>query len=126
MEFIAELPELIEDAEKLKGYWDETGLDMHIAAKCDGKIVVSTKHWTRVHYIVTSYSAFLLWKGLGDVSQDIGRKLIRSKKGDYVYIHKLSNKQTLDVFNKIVDRFDGKIERHLEWSWDISDAFIPV
>jgi hypothetical protein len=125
MEFIVLLPEIIEQAEKAKGYWDETGLDMHIAVNCDGRIAVSTKHWVRVHYVVTNYSAHILWNMLGDVSKEIGRKLIRSEKGPYVYMHKLNKEQTQEVFDKIVARTKGKVERHMEWSWDISDAFIP-
>lgn len=125
MDYIADLQEVVETGEKLKGYWDDTGLDMHIAVKLDGRIAVSTKHWTRVHYIVTPYSASILWTGLGEISEAIGRKLVRSTKGLYVYVHKLNAAQTLDVFDKIKHRFGGTVERHLEWSWDISDAFRP-
>ena len=132
--YIIMLQEVVTVAEQAKGYWDESGLDMHIAVKKRGQIAVSTKHWGRVHYIVPEKSVQPndLWDNvLGPVSEEIGRKLVRSEQGDYVYIHKLSLDQTQSVFDKIKEKMallvgDLEIERHLEWSWDISDAVLPT
>ncbi len=113
-------------AEKLKGYWDETGLDMHIAVTTDNKVIVSTKHWVRKHYIQTQMDPNILWERLGEVCNRIGRKLIRSEKGPYVYIDNLNIKQTQEVFNIIVEVLGvDTIDRVWELSWDIQNAVLP-
>jgi hypothetical protein len=127
--YIIVLQEVVAVAEQAKGYWDESGLDMHIAVKNKGQIAVSTKHWGRVHYIVpdATLEPQWLWNNvLEPVSNAVGRKLVKSLKGDYVYIHKLNLEQTQSIFDKIKEKV-GKytIERHLEWSWDIKDAVLP-
>ena len=124
--YIIMLQEVVSGAEKAKGYWDESGLDMHIAVKKSGQIAVSTKHWSRVHYIITEENTDTLWDKLGEVSDEVGRKLIKSNKGNYVYIHKLNLNQTQSIFDKIKEKLENiKIERHFEWSWDISDSVLP-
>lgn len=126
-EFIVIAIEVAEQAEKLKGYWDDTGLDMHIAVKICGTIAVSTKHWTRVHYITPTPTNTVqeIWKNLGTVSDDIGRKFIRSEKGPYVYINKLNEDQTQAVFDKLKEKFGNNVKRVWELSWDIDDAVLP-
>jgi hypothetical protein len=126
--YIVILKEVVSAAEQVKGYWDESGLDMHIAVKKSGQIVVSTKHWGRVHYLIPKdkISPDDLWNILGEVSDDVGRKLIKSEKGPYVYIHKLNINQTQHIFDTIKRKIvNFTIERHLEWSWDISDVILP-
>jgi hypothetical protein len=117
--------ELVENGEKLKGYWDETGLDMHIAVKSDGRLAVSTKHWGRVHYICTDKTPDELWVIVRQIAEEIGRSLIKSQQGPYVYIPKLNVNQTQSVFNKFKDQLGyDNVERILEWSWNISDAVV--
>jgi len=115
-----------DEVKKAKKYWDETGLDMHIAVKKNGKIVVNTKHWSRNHYIVTNLDTEALWNGLGEISQNIGRKLIESQNGPYVYLDKLNVDQTQDIFNQMKDKFGDNVERNFEWKWDISDSVMPT
>ena len=86
MEYIDTIENIFEQAEKLKGYWDETGLDMHIAVKKSGTIAVSTKHWSRVHYIITDLSSDDIWNEMGYISKDIGRKFIKKYKRERMYI----------------------------------------
>ena len=100
---LANIKDIIEAAEKAKGYWDETGLDMHIAVKSNKQITVSSKHWARVHYIQTKISPSLIWENLAEISNDIGRKYIRSEKGPYVYVNNLNITQTQEVFDKLVE-----------------------
>lgn len=126
---IVEITEIVEEGEKIKGYWDDTGLDMHIAVKENGSMVISTKHWFRVHYIDTSLDSDETWNRLRGVAENIGRKLIKSQKGQYVYIHKLNETQTKDIFDQIVTGLDcdrNDISRVWEMSWDISDAVVPA
>ena len=111
-----------------KKYWDESGLDMHIAVKNSGYIAVKTKHWGRIHYIITYDKPEELWKALEKVSIIIERKLIKSKNGPYVYLHKLNEDQTQAVFDqlkKVLKVGEENIERHIEWDWDISNAVLP-
>ena len=117
--------ELVSEIEKLKGYWDESGLDMHIAVKKNGMLAVSTKHWSRVHYIVTDKNTDKLWKIVKDIAKDIGRSLIKSEKGPYVYISKLNVNQTQAVFDKFKQVLGDNVERHIQWSWNIKDAVLP-
>jgi len=119
---------VIEALEQAKGYWDETGLDMHIAVKANKQVAVSTKHWARVHYIQTKLSPEDMWKRLAMVSNMVGRKLIRSEKGPYVYINKLNESQTKSIFDKIVSALEcnnGDVTRNLQYSWNIKDAILP-
>jgi hypothetical protein len=37
--------EVVEVIQQVKEYWDQTGLDMHIAVKKNKMIAVSTKHF---------------------------------------------------------------------------------
>jgi hypothetical protein len=115
------------EAEKLKGYWDESGLDMHIAVKRNGMVAVSTKHWGRTHYILTGiFDTDLVWSYVQQVSLEIGRTLIRSEKGPYVYVPKLTLDATQAVFNKLKELLKSEnIERNFEWSWNIDDAVLP-
>ena len=125
---IVDITEIIEETEKIKGYWDDTGLDMHIAVKKNKMIAVSTKHWFRVNYIDTKLDPKEIWKRLRKVSTSVGRKLIKSQKGDYVYIHKLNDAQTKDIFDKIgnmVGCSDADVTRVWEMSWEIKDAVLP-
>lgn len=125
MEVVVALSQLKEGAEQLKGYWDETGLDMHIAVKENKMIAVSTKHWVRTHYIKTNKTPSELWKDLFRVCDMIGRKLIKSEKGPYVYINKLNIKQTQRIFDMIIEETGAKrddISRVWELSFNIKDA----
>ena len=118
--------ELVSEIEKLKGYWDETGLDMHIAVKKNGYVAVSTKHWSRTHYIITEgLETDDIWLIIEEISKDIGRSLIKSDKGPYVYINKLNVKQTQEIFNKFKEKLGDNIDRRIEWSWKIDDAVLP-
>lgn len=118
--------ELVTEIEKLKGYWDESGLDMHIAVKKNGMLAVSTKHWSRVHYIVTDKQPDELWTVVIKVANDVGRSLIKSEKGPYVYINKLNVKQTQNIFDKFKILLGDNIERHLQISWNIDDAVFKL
>ena len=133
---IIEAIELAEELEKVKGYWDDKGLDMHIAVKKtkydnDGHqkrgavIAVSTKHWARVHYLYTEKDADELWIDLKSVAETVGRSLVKGAYGPYVYIPKLSVKQTQDIFNKIRGCIgDHEIKRKFQFSWKIDDAVL--
>ena len=128
MNIIVGLIDVKDGAEKLKGYWDETGLDMHIAVKKDSTVVVETKHWVRKHYVQTNLNTDTIWELLGNMSNKIGRKLIRSEKGPYVYINKLSVKQTQKVFDLLIEELGvskDDISRVWEINWDIDDAVLP-
>ena len=82
--------QLVNAAEKLSDYWDETGLDMHIAVK-PRTIAVSTKHWSRVHYLSTNgMTPKEVWEELKKLATEIKRKLVLSTKGPYVYVPKLN------------------------------------
>ena len=123
MQYIDTIESIIEQAEKLKGYWDETGLDMHIAVKMNGVIAVSTKHWSRVHYLRTKCTFNVIWEKLNDImSTSIGRTLIKSKKGNYVYINKLNSQQTQNVFDHFKNVFGNDVTKVWEYSWKIDDA----
>jgi len=122
---IALITEVVTEAEKLKGYYDDTGLDMHIAVKKNGMLAVSTKHWGRVHYIVTEKQPNEIWTIVKEVAENIGRTLIKSEKGPYVYINKLNIDQTQQVFDKFKATLGDNVERHMEWSWNIEDAILP-
>jgi len=124
VDFISEIIHILEESEKVKGYWDDQGLDMHIAVT-KSSVVVSTKHWLCVHYIRTGKSPEEMWKGMKEVSEDIGRTLIKSTKGLYVYIHKLNIEQTQKVFNKLKEKFGTRIMRVWEMGWDIDNATLP-
>ena len=117
--------EIIESTEKLKGYWDDKGLDMHMAVKDSKQIVVSTKHWVRVHYIISNKDTDELWKLIRTVATQVGRSLIRSNQGPYVYIHKLNAGQTQDIFNKLRRVIGGRVRRKYQLSWNIDDAIVP-
>ena len=133
---VIEAIEFVEEMEKVKGYWDDKGLDMHIAVKkskfCDNGdrkrgavIAVSTKHWARVHYLYTQKTAKELWANLAGVAGDVGRSLVKGAYGPYVYIPKLSVNQTQDIFNRIracVGSHD--IKRKFQFSWKIDDAVL--
>jgi hypothetical protein len=138
---LAEL--IVEGAEQLSHYWDAKGLDMHIAVKqptnendtnkSKSVIAVSTKHWSRVHYInpQSSFTPENAWDALAALAQKIGRTLVISQKGPYVYIPKLSAAQTQNVFNYLKQEIsnitgdDVKVTRVWEMSWDIDDAVPP-
>ena len=107
--FITDIVDIVDDTEKLKGYWDESGLDLHIAIKKNGTIAVSTKHWIRVHQIQTGLTNKEILVKLGVLSIQIGRKLIKSKKGSYLYINKLNLDQTQKIFNLFEKIFGGNI-----------------
>ncbi len=127
-EIVSDIIEIIEEAEKLKGFWDDTGLDMHIAVKKDHKIAVSTKHWVRVHYIRTAAESYIeeIWKSVREIASDIGRTLVKSSNGPYVFINKLSETQTERVFDKFKDRFGKEnVQRVWELHWEIDDAVLP-
>lgn len=121
---IIEAIEIAEELEKVRGYWDDKGLDMHIAVKADGRLAVSTKHWVRVHYIKTYKTPEELWKILSKVATAIGRSLVRSKYGPYVYIPKLSIEHTQHIFDMFKKDLGHNIDRVYEFSWDIDDAVI--
>ena len=124
---VSDIIEIIEEAEKLKGFWDDTGLDMHIAVKKDHRIAISTKHWVRVHYITTNQSTDEMWKSVGKISKNIGRTLIKSPNGPYVYINKLSEIQTEQIFEKFKEYFGVKnVVRVWEIHWEIDDAVLPT
>ena len=129
-DYITDIRAICETVEHLKGFWDESGLDMHIAVK-KGRyntttIAVDTKHWSRKHYIRTLYTVSKVWEMLSDISEEIGRKYIRSCRGPYVYIHKLNEDQTQSIFNIFKREFGDDITRAWELRWDISDATLPV
>lgn len=118
--------ELVDQLEQAKEFWDQTGLDMHIAVKKDGRLAVSTKHWSRVHYIRTGKTTEALWDVVQSVGRTIGRSLVRSEQGPYVYIPKLNVDQTQAVFDLFKDELGHEnVERVLSWSWKIEDAVLP-
>lgn len=127
--------EVVEAVEQLSLYWDAKGLDMHIAVKeNEGRgavIVVSTKHWTRVHYLETGLESAKAWEALLALAKKISRTLVASAKGPYVYIPKLSAAQTQNVFNhlktviKEITGEDSEVTRVWEMSWEIEDAVGP-
>lgn len=124
------LEELKKDYEMIKGFWDSTGLALYLAVKQNGSIGVSTKHWTDVMYIQTQNCTTLqLWQILGKVTDNIGRTMVRSERGSYVYIPNLNEQQTEEVYNKIVSElqsenivFDEVYK--MEWEWDVADAVL--
>jgi len=127
---ISDIIQIVEELEKLKGYYDDTGLDMHIAvvpltSAPGSNVVVSTKHWARVHYIRTKITPEMCWDKLIEISSEIGRTLIKSKKGKYVYINKLNLDQTQSVFDIFKDNFGKDITRAWERSWKIDDSVLP-
>lgn len=125
---ITDITAIIDEAEKLKGYWDDTGLDMHIAVKANKQFAVSTKHWTRVHYVQTTLEPKEVWSKIFEVSNVVGRKLIRSTKGPYVYINKLNESQTKSIFDKFVSVLgctNNDVTRNLQYTWSIKDAILP-
>lgn len=132
-QYIQHIEHIFEGAEKLKGYWDDCGLDFHIAVvkitnsskSIKNHIVVSTKHWCRVHYIHSKFSSCDVWKHLFQISDEIGRKFIKSTKGDYVYIHKLNLEQTQSIFDLFKKHFGNKIHRAWELKWDINGSCLP-
>lgn len=123
---IGTIVQVASELEAARGYWDESGLDMHIAIKQDGRVAVSSKHWARTHYIRTrGKTVQQLWQALRDVATRIGRSLVRSKYGPYVYVPKLNVAQTQDVFDRLKQELDcHDIEREWEFSWRIDDAVI--
>ena len=123
---IIEAVALVEELEKVKQFWDEKGLDMHIAVKADGRLAVSTKHWGRVHYIRSDKNPEALWSIVDDVARSVGRSLILSVQGPYVYIPKLNVGQTQEIFNRFKNLLDhNNVERHFQRSWSIEDAVLP-
>jgi hypothetical protein len=126
---IADIIEIVTELEKIKGYYDDAGLDMHIAvvalAPNNTHVVVSTKHWFRVHYINVEKSASDCWDILFKISKRIGRTLIKSKKGKYVYVNKMNLEQTQSVFDILKEEFGNNISRVWEPSWDIDDSVLP-
>ena len=128
--YISDITKIVTKLEKLKGYYDETGLDMHIAVVAltnnNAHVVVSTKHWTRVHYIKTHRSADECWDILFKISKKIGRTLIRSKKGRYIYINKLSLQQTQNIFDIFKSEFGVDISRVWELDWEIDNSVMPL
>lgn len=127
--YIASAFEIVDELEKLKGYYDETGLDMHIAVVPKGTrksdVIVSTKHWIRVHYIHTDKTSDECWNTLEQISKLIGRTFIKSEKGNYVYVNKLNLKQTQSVFDIFKEYFGKNITRIWEMSWDIAGSVTP-
>jgi len=123
---VIEAIELMEELEKIKGYWDDKGLDMHIAVKKDGQIAVSTKHWVRVHYLRAEGTALKeMWQNINAVAKQVGRSLVKSKQGPYVYIPKLGVEQTQNIFNAIRSKMgEHTISKKFEFSWDIDDAVL--
>ena len=130
--FITTAELVSEGIEQLSEYWDAKGLDMHIAVKEGGTIAVSSKHWTRVHYVESQLKdECAAWDVLAGISETIGRTLVLSTKGPYVYIPKLSAAQTQAVFNHIrqaIHKATGgktKVTRRWQLSWKIDDAILP-
>lgn len=125
-QFITDVESIIEVTEQAKGFWDAQGLDLHIAVKSDGIIAVSTKHWARVHYITTDITIDQIWLKIEMICRDIGRTLIRSKNGPYVYINKLNLVQTQHIFDLFKKTFGNNITRVWEFDWEIENAVVPV
>jgi phage terminase large subunit len=132
MSIISDILEIIEYAEKAKGYWDETGLDMHIAvvpanelSHINTRIAVKTKHWGRKHYINSFLNPHKVWEILRQISKKVGRSLIKSQKGDYVYINKLNIEHTQSIFDIMKKEFGNDIDRVWELKWDIEGAVLP-
>lgn len=126
---ISDILQIIEKLEKIKGYYDDTGLDMHIAVVAltnnNTHVVVSTKHWTRVHYIKTNKNSDECWNILFKISNKIGRTLIKSTRGKYVYINKLNVDQTQNIVEILKDEFGNNIDRIWELNWDIDNSVLP-
>lgn len=122
---IIEAVSLIGEAEKLRDYWDDNGFDFHLAVKQDGRVAVSTKHWGRVHYIVTELDVESLWDKVMSVAESCGRSLVKSSQGTYVYIPKLNKEQAQRFFDKMKVALGYKIERKFEFEWSIDDAVLP-
>lgn len=125
---LSDINSIIQQAEQMKGYWDETGLDMHIAVKANKQVAISTKHWGRVHYIQTKLEPYQIWLKLDEISKIVGRKLIRSTQGPYVYINKLNEHQTKSIFDKLCAALgctSNDVTRNWQYSWKIKDAILP-
>ena len=131
MDWIKTAETVVEGLEKAKGYWDAKGLDMHIAIlenENRKSIAVSTKHWPRVHYLrMKDVEVSELIDVLKTICEEVGRSVISSVQGPYVYIPKLNMVQTQDIFNKIQKELKDReitfrIIRLWQMSWDIEDA----
>lgn len=125
--------EIYDQLEKANEYWDEAGLDMHIAVipfstdylNHKTKIAISTKHWARGYYINSSLSIQEVWLLIYQISQTIGRSLIKSKLGPYVYINKLNCEQTQAVIDLFKEKIGNDVYRAWEIKWDIEGAELP-
>ena len=127
---------IVEELEKAKGFWDEQGLDMHLAVLQDPTdervtLAVSTKHWASVHYVHTEETRpDVVWNVLRSVCQEAGRMAVRSVQGPYVYIPKLNAAQTQTMLDKVVDTMRAQhitnyIARKWQISWNIRNAVTP-
>ena len=124
------LEEIEKDYEMAKGFWDSTGLALYIAVKRNNSIGFSTKHWADCVYLETQNSNPMeLWHIVGKVADEIGRTLVRAERGSFVYIPNLDEKQTEQVYQKIVSviqsqniLFDEVLK--MEWEWEIDDAVL--
>lgn len=129
MKYIQNEIDIIEELEKIKGYWDINGLDLYIAVVSTSltttHIIISTAHWTRVNYINVQINSKQVWEHLYTISDEIGRKFIRSTKGKYVYINKLNLQQTQDIFDTFKNKFGTDVCRVWEMKWDINGSELP-
>ena len=129
MDIIYTTMEIIESQEKVKGVWDSNGKYMNIAVKTNNTIAIYTPYWPQVHYIPSSSDTQGIWKSLGQLSDKIGRKLVKSNKGRYVYIDHLNTFQIQDIVAmllKIINTQSCDIVKVWELQWDISDATLPT
>lgn len=84
-----------------------------------------------MHYVQTALTTAQAWTALQQVSEQVKRVLVRSVKGPYVYVPKLSAEQTQSVFNMIkqeISQLGGQstVKRIWQSSWDIDDAVLPA
>ena len=112
--------------EKLQGFWDDTGSDMNIAIKGNGKIAISSGQLLRVSYLTPRMekTPAELWQVLHQVSEEIGRTLVKSQQGPYVFIPKLGKHDTRRIFRKLKRALHADVIRKLEESWDVEDAVL--
>lgn len=127
--YISNLIEINEKHEKIKGFWDDFGHDMHIAvvpSHTNYHIILSTEHWIKSHHINTNRHANQIWDTLKIISQEIGRTYIISEKGKYMYINKLNLDQITEIYNIFKNHFGNDIIKVWEIPWNIENSILPI
>ena len=137
--WVNDIEGVVDAAEKLYEFWDETGLDMKFAVCPNAgkaergtlRIAISTTHWFRVNYVICQdVTLEEIWGVFKRVGEKIGRTFVKHRDGTWMYIHKLNREQTEGVYNCLLEnleslRVDYSIERHWEFNWEIEGARLP-